>query len=197
MTNNFNACKQFSDNARMEFGLDECAKVKFFRGKLLKAKNVTLDTTTVIKDLEPEQSCKYLGVTEGNRIQHSSIREKILKECFRRVRSILRIILIVRNRIDGINSLALPVVTYSFAIISWSLTEIKKVDTKIRKLLKIHWMHHPKSNVNRLYLHCKEGRGLVQVELSLKTSIIWMDTYLNDTNDWMLKLVEKQYALYY
>ena len=130
--------KQFSDNARMEFGLDECAKVKFFRGKLLKAKNVTLDTTTVIKDLEPERSCKYLGVTEGNRIQHSSIREKILKECFRRVRSILRIILIVRNRIDGINSLALPVVTYSFAIISWSLTEIKKVDTKIRKLLKIH-----------------------------------------------------------
>ena len=180
MTNNFNACKQFSDNARMEFGLDECAKVKFFRGKLLKAKNVTLDTTTVIKDLEPEQ---YLGVTEGNRIQHSSIREKILKECFRRVRSILRIILNVRNRIDAINSLALPVVTYSFAIISWSLTKIKKVDTKIRKLLKVHRMHHPKSNVNRLYLYCKKGRGLVQIELSLKTSIIGMDTYLNDTND--------------
>ena len=172
--------KQFSENARMEFGLDECAKVKFFRGKLLKAKNVTLDTTTVIKDLEPEQ---YLGVTEGNRIQHSSIREKILKECFRRVRSILRIILNVRNRIDAINSLALPVVTYSFAIISWSLTKIKKVDTKIRKLLKVYRMHHPKSNVNRLYLYCKKGRGLVQVELSLKTSIIGMDTYLNDTND--------------
>ena len=53
-------------------------------------------------------------------------------------------------------------------------------------------MHHPKSDVNRLYLPRKEGgRGLVQLELSLKTSIIAMDTYLNNTKDWMLKLVKK------
>ena len=53
-------------------------------------------------------------------------------------------------------------------------------------------MHHPKSDVNRLYLPHKEGgRGLVQLELSLKTSIIAMDTYLNNTKDWMLKLVKK------
>ena len=46
-------------------------------------------------------------------------------------------------------------------------------------------MHHPKSDVNRLYLPHKEGgRGLVQLELSLKTSIIGMNTYLN-------KLVKK------
>ena len=52
-------------------------------------------------------------------------------------------------------------------------------------------MHHPKSDVNRLYLPRKEGgRGLVQLELSLKTSIIGMDTYLNNTNGWMLNLVK-------
>ena len=52
-------------------------------------------------------------------------------------------------------------------------------------------MHHPKSDVNRLYLPRKEGgRGLVHLELSLKTSITWMGTYLNNTNDWMLKLVK-------
>ena len=45
---------------RIEFGLDKCAKATFFRGKLLKAKNITLDTATVIKDLEPEESYKYL-----------------------------------------------------------------------------------------------------------------------------------------
>ena len=54
-------------------------------------------------------------------------------------------------------------------------------------------MHHPKSDVNRLYLPRKEGgRGLVQFEPSLKTSIIGMDTYLNNLNDWMLKLVKKE-----
>ena len=31
----------------------------------------------------------------------------------------------------------------------------------------------------------------MQLELSLKTLIIGMDIYLNNTNDWMLKLVKK------
>ena len=31
----------------------------------------------------------------------------------------------------------------------------------------------------------------MQLELSLKTSITGMDTFLNNTNDWMLKLVKK------
>ena len=84
---------------------------------------------TVIKDLEPEESYNYLGVTEGDGIQHSSMREKSRKKCFHMVRSILRSELNARNRIDAINSLALTVVTYSFTIINWSLTEIKKVDT--------------------------------------------------------------------
>ena len=106
------------------------------------------------------------------------MREKIWKEYFRTVRSTLINELNARNRIDAINSLALPVVTYSFTIINWSLTEIKKVDTKIRKLLTMHRMHHPKSDVNRLYLPRKErSRGLVLLELSLKTSVIGMDTY--------------------
>ena len=131
-----NIVKQFSDDIRMEFGLDKCAKAAFFRGKFLKAENITLDSTAVFKDLEPEESYKYLGVTEGDGMQHSSMREKIRNECFRRVRSILRSEVNARNRIDVINALALLVVTYSFTIINWSLTEIRKVDTKIRKLLQ-------------------------------------------------------------
>ena len=37
---------QFSDDIRMEFVLDKCAKAIFVHGKLFKAKNITLDTTT-------------------------------------------------------------------------------------------------------------------------------------------------------
>ena len=56
----------------------------------------------------------------------------------------------------------------------------------------MHRMHHPKSDVNRLYLPRKEGgRGLEQLELSLKTSIIGMDICLSNTNDWILKLVKE------
>ena len=143
------------------------------------------------KDLELEKSYKYLGETEEDVIQHSSMRQKIWKECFRRVWSIMRSELNACNRMDAISSLALPVVTLCFPMINWSLTEIKKFDTKIRKLLAMHRMHHPKSDVNRLYLPRKEvGRGLVQLELSLKTSIFGMDTYLNTTNDLMLKFAK-------
>ena len=39
--------KQFSDDIRMEFGLDKCAKATFFSEKLLKTKNITQDTKTV------------------------------------------------------------------------------------------------------------------------------------------------------
>ena len=73
-----------------------------FPWKLLKAKNCTLDTATVIKDLEPEESYKYLGVAEGDGIQPSSMREKIRKECFRSVRSILRSELNAGNRIASL-----------------------------------------------------------------------------------------------
>ena len=117
-----NIVKQFSDDICMEFELDKCAKATFFRGKLPKAKKFTLNTATVVKDLELEESYKYLGVTEGDRTQHSFMREKNQKECFRRVRSILRSESNAHNRIDATNSLALPVVTHSFIVINWSLT---------------------------------------------------------------------------
>ena len=60
----------------MEFGLDKWAKATFFHCKVLKAKNITLDTTTIIKYLESVESYKYLGVNEGDGIHHSSMREK-------------------------------------------------------------------------------------------------------------------------
>ena len=53
----------------MEFVLDKCVKATFFCGKLLKAKNITLDTKTAIKDFEPEEYYKHLAVTEGDGIQ--------------------------------------------------------------------------------------------------------------------------------
>ena len=40
-----------------------------------------------------------------------------------------------KNIIIAINTLALPIVTYSFNIINWNLNEIKRLDAKIRKQL--------------------------------------------------------------
>ena len=88
---------------------------------------------------------------EGDGIQHSKMKEKIRKECLRRIRSIMKTELEAKNIIIAINTLALPIVTYSFNIINWNLNEIKRLDAKIRKQLTIYRMHHPKADVDRLY----------------------------------------------
>lgn len=46
--------KGFSDDIRMEFGLDKCAKATFKRGKLAKTENIELDVGSTIQDLEQE-----------------------------------------------------------------------------------------------------------------------------------------------
>ena len=76
------------------------------------------------------------------------MKEKIRKEYLRRVRLILRTELNGKNKIEAVNSLAVPVVQYSFGIIDWKISELKKIDTKTRKLLNMHKMLHPKADVH-------------------------------------------------
>ncbi len=46
--------KTFSDDIRMDFGLDKCAKATFKRGKLTKTADLDLDTVTKIKEVDQE-----------------------------------------------------------------------------------------------------------------------------------------------
>ena len=144
----------------------------------------------MIKDLEQEEVYKYLGVDESNGVQHAAMKVKIRKECYRKVRPILKTELNSANRTEAINILAIPVVTYSFNIINWTITEIRRLDMKIRKLLICNRMYHPKADVDRLYISRNEGgRGMIKLELSYKTSTTGQHKYLTTTTDWMLRLV--------
>ena len=182
--------KKVSDDVGMTFGLDKCAKATFKKDKLAQTTSLELDRSTTIKDLDQEEFYKYLGVNETDGIQHSQMKEKIRKECYRRIRAILKTELNSANLIEAINTLAIPVVTYSFNIINWTLSDIKKIDVKIRKLMTCSRMHHPKADVDRLYIPRKEGgRGMIQLELSLKTTTIDLQKYLEASRDWILQLV--------
>ena len=148
--------KQFSDDIGMEFGLEKCAKASFKKGKLALTGNIIIDEYTAIEELNQEGIYKYLGVDESDGIQHSKMKEKIRKEYLRRVRLILRTELNGKNKIEAVNSLAVPVIQYSFGIIDWKISELKKIDTKTRKLLNMHKMLHPKADVERLYIPRKD-----------------------------------------
>ena len=184
--------KMFSDDICMSFGLEKCAKATFKRGKLLISSPIKLDLKTEIKNLDPEHSYKYLGILEGDGISHSQMKENIRKEYERRVRMVCKSELNSKNCINAINALAIPVVTYTFHIINWTMNDIRKLDVKTRKIMICNNMRHPKSDVSRLYLpRIEGGRGLLQLEASYRVSTIGLSTYLNATTDDFLKQVKK------
>ena len=69
--------KQFIDDICMEFRLDRCAKATFIKGKFTRTTAVELDIDTTICELDQEKTYKYLGIDEGNGIQHSKMKEKM------------------------------------------------------------------------------------------------------------------------
>ena len=93
---------------------------------------------------------------------------------------ILKSELNARNEITATGALAVPVLRYNFGIINWRTEEIKIIDRKTRKILTMYKVHHPKADIDRLYVKRKEGgRGLVQVEGAYKAEITNIAEYLN------------------
>ena len=185
--------KLFSTDIGMSFGIEKCAKVTLKKGKQIQAGNITLDQDLVVQDLEQERNYKYLGIEEAGIISHKQMKERIRKEFYRRVRKVLQSDLNSKNKMTAFNTLAIPVVTYSFNIIDWSRQEIKRMDIKVRKLLTINRMHHPKADVDRIYLsRAERGRGIIQLENAFKTSTIGLEVYLKDAKETLLKCVYLQ-----
>ena len=63
------------------------------------------------------------------------------------------------------------------------------MDTKVRKLITSHRMHHPRADIEHLYIKRENGeRGLIQAELTYEITTIGLKKYLDTTTDWMLQL---------
>ena len=127
-----------------------------------------------------------MGINEGDGIQDAAMKEKVKKEYYRRVRLVLKSELnAAANRFEVINTLAVPVNTYSINIRNWKMSEIKRLDTKTRKLLTIHRMHHPKAD--GMYLPRRiGGRGLTKLETAYKSTTTGLETYLRNTEHALL-----------
>ena len=50
--------------------------------------------------------------------------------------------------------------------------------------MTMHKALHPRDDANRLYVFRKEGRrGLTSIEDSLDASILWLEDYIENTNE--------------
>ncbi|KAI5731018.1 hypothetical protein M8J77_003330 [Diaphorina citri] len=189
--------KTFSDDIGMKFGLDKCAKVIIDKGKVRQRDNILEEESTLsIRELESGESYKYLGVLEDEHIDQKKMKVNIKKEYIRRVRLTLQTELNSKNKIEALNSLAVPVVEYGFGIIDWTKEEIRKFDRKTRKLLTMNKCLHPKSDVDRIYLPRKDGgKGLRSIEQAYEISILGLAEYIkHKENDYLIHLLKESHV---
>ena len=76
---------------------------------------------------------------EGEGVQHQ-MKVKMRKEYKRRIKLELKSELNARNKIAAINTLAGPVILYSYGVIDWKLDEIQDFDRMTRKQLCMNRM---------------------------------------------------------
>ncbi|XP_047481697.1 uncharacterized protein LOC125034100 [Penaeus chinensis] len=156
-----NAVRIFSEDIKMEFGLSKCGVLIMKRGKIVESDCLCMPDDTMMRNIE-ESGYKYPGILEADGIKHDEMKELLTKEYIRRVRNVLKLKLNGGNIISAINSRAVSIVRYGAGIIKWTKNELEELDRKTRKLMTMYGAHHPKADVDRLYLkRCDGGRGLI------------------------------------
>ena len=190
LTGLINTMKNVLDDINMEFGWDKCAKASFKRGKKASAERISLNDNQVIQDLDQAETYKYLGMEEGEGVQHHKMKVEIREEYKRRIRLVLKSELNARNKIAAINTLAVPVIFYSYRVIDWKLDEIQDFDRMTTKQLCMNWMLAMKADVDRIYLPCQEGgRSLINLEKEYKATMIGLQTYMTNKDDVQIQAV--------
>ena len=70
---------------------------------------------------------------EGKGVKHQKIKVKVRKEYKRRIKLVIKSEMNARNKIAAINTIAVPVILYSYEVIDWKLDGIQDLDRMTRK----------------------------------------------------------------
>ena len=171
----------------MEFRVEKHAVLTMKKGKMANSDVIALPNKTTMKGLKEGDSCKYLGVIQGEGMKHHEMKEKVKTEYFRRVRRILETKLNGGNIITGINTWAISLPRYSDAFLDWTGAELEQMDRRTRNLMTVHQALNPKSDLARIYLSRKEGgRGLISVEDTVKLDILGLERYVLTSEEGLL-----------
>ena len=115
----------FSNDIKMKFGLEKCRTMSIKRGKQVALTGeVTMDGEEIMMEaLQGTEMYKYLGMEQRRMTEKEVVKERLRKEFQSRIRKVCTSRLNSGNLIEGINTYAIPVLTYStysFGVIHWS-----------------------------------------------------------------------------
>ena len=154
----------FSNDIVMEFPATKCALLIMKKGKMVNSDKIALPNETTIKGLKQGNSYNYLKVIRAYRMKHHEMKENAKIEYYKQVRKILETKLNGGNIITEINTWAISLLRYS-AFLDWTGAKSEQMIRRTRKLMTMHHVLKPKSDVGRIFLSRKEGgRGLISVE---------------------------------
>lgn len=176
--------ENFSNDIHMEFGIDKCKTINLERGILISNEGIRTNDNQLIESLAESEHYKYLGFMQLKGIKQTEIKEALRKKFGNRLRSILRTQLNTRNKTIAINTYAIPILIYSFGIISWTKTDIEELERSIRVSLTKNRMRHPKAAIERITLpHEEGGLGITDLKMSLEKQIHRLRQYFYSKNN--------------
>ena len=115
---------------------------------------------------------------------------KVSKEYFRRLKSFLKSKLNCGNLVQGVNIWAVSPLRYSAVFVSWRKCELQAIDRKTKKLFIRYGGLHPKPDVDRLYIHRKDGgRGLMAIEDCVELAVRSLEVYVHGSEGRLLQAV--------
>ncbi|XP_060804959.1 uncharacterized protein LOC132902746 [Amyelois transitella] len=178
--------QQFSQDIQMQFGVDKCKVLSIERGKV-QNNSYILQSGEPIEPMEEQSTYKYLGFQQSRRINQKETKEELSKKFKHRLNIILKTHLNSKNTVKAINTFAIPILTYSFGIIHWSQTDLKKLQRTINTHLTKYRKHHPKSCIQRLTLSRQEGgRGLIDIQNLHNKQIQTLRQYFHNKSQYSL-----------
>ena len=177
-----------SEDIGMEFGMEKCAMLVMEKGKIVKSVGIELPGGKVIKSLQEDESCTYLGILEADKFLEEKMKLNVSKEYIRRLRKVLKSKQNGGNFVRGVNTWAVSLLRYSAAFVSWKESELQAIDKKTRKLFTIYGALHPKSGVDRSYMPTKErGRGLISIEDCVELAIRGLEVYVHGSEERLMQ----------
>lgn len=177
-----NTVRIFTSDIEMKFGLQKCATLVMKRGKKIEDEGISMPDGQVLQDLGDE-SYKYLGILEADKIKMEEMKVKVGREYYRRIRNVLESKLNGGNIVKAMNTWAVAAVRYTAGLLDWTINELKDMDRKTRKLMTMNRALHPKSDVDRLYISRNEGgRGMVSIEECVRIEECSLSDYIKRKN---------------
>lgn len=159
----------FSADIGMKFGVDKCRSNSIVKGKWHKDEGFRMLQRSgggLITPMERDESYKYLGFLQSQGINQKQVKAELINKMKVRLKAILRSHLSARNKIEATNTLAAPVITYSFGVLKWTETDLEELNRTIRRMYTKYRAHHPRACKERFHLPRNQGgRGITDFRL--------------------------------